>query len=52
MSADPAVSKNPCTSARPLSGPWEVFISPRMLCRGSMGKEETEAYENGNEEVG
>ena len=30
MSASPAVSENPCTFARLLSGPWEVFELPRM----------------------
>ena len=28
MHAGPAVSENPCTSARLLSGPWEVFQPP------------------------
>ena len=30
MSADPAVSENPCTFARLVSGPWEVFRLPHM----------------------
>ena len=30
MSANPAVSENPCTSAHLLSGPWEVFKLSRM----------------------
>ena len=30
MSAGPAVSENPCTFARLLPGPWEVFKLPRM----------------------
>ena len=29
-SASPAVSENPCTFARLVSGPWEVFKLPRM----------------------
>ena len=31
MSADPAVSENPCTFACLVSGPWEVFRLPHML---------------------
>ena len=30
MSASPAVSENPCTFARLLLGPWEVFKLPRL----------------------
>ena len=30
MSASPAVSENPCTFARLLLGPWEVFKPPRL----------------------
>ena len=30
MSASPAVSENPCTFARLLSGPWEVFKLPLL----------------------
>ena len=30
MSASSAVSENPCTFARLVSGPWEVFKLPRM----------------------
>ena len=30
MSANPAVSENPCTFARLLLGPWEVFKLPRL----------------------
>ena len=32
MQAGPAVSENPCTSARLLSGPWEVFQPPHRQC--------------------
>ena len=34
MSASPAVSENPCTFARLLLGPWEVFKRPWMSQRG------------------
>ena len=34
MQAGPAVSENPCTSARLLSGPWEVFKPPRQVVAG------------------
>ena len=40
MSADPAVSESPCTSARLLSGPWEVFKLPRTSLRGRVGNGE------------
>ena len=40
MPASPAVSENPCTSARLLSGPWEVFKLPRLSCRGRIGNGE------------
>ena len=35
MSASPAVSENPCTFARLLLGPWEVFKLPRMSQRAA-----------------
>ena len=41
MSASPAVSENPCTFARLLSGPWEVFKLPRMSYRGRVGNGES-----------
>ena len=52
MQAGPAVSENPCTSARLLSGPWEVFKPPRKLWRGRVGKGKTEACDVRFEEVG
>ena len=36
----PAVSENPCTFARLLLGPWEVFKLPRMSQRGRVGNGE------------
>ncbi len=41
MSAGPAVSKNPCTSARLLLGPWEVFRPSRLSWRDRVGKGES-----------
>ena len=41
MSASPAVSENPCTSARLLSGPWEVFRLSRLSWRDRVGKGES-----------
>ena len=36
--AGPAVSETPCTFARLLSGPWEVFELPCLSWRGRIGK--------------
>ncbi len=41
MSASPAVSENPCTSARLLLGPWEVFELSRLSWRDRVGKGES-----------